>query len=303
LLNAVTVANSGGTGLFVGEDNVTLMNAVAVNTTNVGLNTNPGDGMTVVNLAAVHTGQTSFLSRQSNSLLQGFIIVGDNRSLYPCDVQSATNAGITYPNCESDLSAGAQFTPLLDQNLSAAFVGRLGANDASNGTTQTNGTAAYDSITDWHTFQYPTRMWGTGVADAFPSATLQEVCETGETCAIWDWALSTADSPIKGTNMLPGAEDFVVHTWVAADAGACAKIDGAVWSDPDCTTTFLKHAVELVFDHVGNDNSLCESGETCLFTPNMGYYQGHGSLNGAGNIGAGGTIENVTRMQYESNGR
>ncbi len=55
-------------------------------------------------------------------------------------------------------------------------------------------------------------------------------------------------------------------------------------------------------DGVGNDNGLSESDETCLFTPNIGSYQGHGALVEAGVIGTGGTVENVTLLQYETNG-
>ena len=39
--------------------------------------------------------------------------------------------------------------------------------------------------------------------------------------------------------------------------------------------------VELL-DDVGDDDNLCESDETCLFSPNAGAYQGHGALVGAG---------------------
>ncbi len=59
---------------------------------------------------------------------------------------------------------------------------------------------------------------------------------------------------------------------------------------------------EQVGDGIGNDDLLCESNETCIYTPNIGSYQGHGALVEAAVIGTGGTVGNVTLLQYESNG-
>ena len=68
------------------------------------------------------------------------------------------------------------------------------------------------------------------------------------------------------------------------------------------TTTFLQHAVEILDDGIGNDNGLCESGETCLFTPNNGSYQGHGALISAGTF-TDGVITGVTLLKYKVNGK
>ena len=90
---------------------------------------------------------------------------------------------------------------------------------------------------------------------------------------------------IRNALPLPTGDDTLTHTW----------------SDLS-TTTFLRNAVEILGDGIGNDNTLCETGEVCLYTPNMGSYQGHGSLISAGSIGTGGTIENVTLWKYDTNG-
>ncbi len=45
------------------------------------------------------------------------------------------------------------------------------------------------------------------------------------------------------------------------------------WADTT-SSTFLRNAVEIT----GNGNGLCESNETCLYTPNMGAYQGFGKI-------------------------
>ena len=70
--------------------------------------------------------------------------------------------------------------------------------------------------------------------------------------------------------------------------------------------------MEVIGDGIGNENGFCESNEACIFTPNVGAYQGHGNLVSANtpvsntptcsDIGTGGTITNVTLYKYENNG-
>lgn len=91
-------------------------------------------------------------------------------------------------------------------------------------------------------------------------------------------------------------------TWQAATQGDCSQIPGATWTGSACQSTFLLNAGELLGDGAGNENGLCESNETCVVTANVGFYQGHGSLSGAGSIGAGGAVETVTLQSYASNG-
>ncbi len=77
-----------------------------------------------------------------------------------------------------------------------------------------------------------------------------------------------------------------------------------------CTTTFLDHAIELVGDLLGNENYLCESGETCIYTPYRAAYMGEGDLvparicSGGGScapvVWQDGAITGVTLLQYES---
>ena len=100
----------------------------------------------------------------------------------------------------------------------------------------------------------------------------------------------------------------LVHTWNAVDVSACNSIPGANWNVPDCQSTFLKNAVEISGDGIGNDNVLCESGETCLFTPNMGAYQGDGAListgtfDNTGNVNGDPVVTGVTLLEYTNHG-
>ena len=66
--------------------------------------------------------------------------------------------------------------------------------------------------------------------------------------------------------------------------------------------TVLSSSIELFEDGVG-DEGFCEAGETCLFTPNKGMYQGRGPLISVptcfgGISGFGG----VTGLRYQFSG-
>jgi len=71
--------------------------------------------------------------------------------------------------------------------------------------------------------------------------------------------------------------------------------------------SFLKNAVEIIDPHspaygAGNHDGLCETGESCIYTPNFGAYQGDGTIvtctyDPQGGIGA------VSIWGYPQNGK
>ncbi|HLV22220.1 MAG TPA: hypothetical protein VKZ49_15110 [Polyangiaceae bacterium] len=177
------------------------------------------------------------------------------------------------------------------------------------------GAAAFDSILDFHRFDRPLRGYtkdgATGNGLPFPGPTFRGPCLTGQACRIWDYNLSTLDVylrerltwPTSDNNKLPLT---VTHTFSSAvdDVGVCAEIPGAGWDDESdrCSITFLNQALELLGDGIGNDNGLCESNETCVFTPNFGAYQGHGSRRVLeANLSSGG-LSGIRLEAYEDNG-
>ena len=156
------------------------------------------------------------------------------------------------------------------------------SNDAVNAS-DTNGSASFGSITDWTGFENKYRGWGND-GSAFPNSDNRGWCTTG-TCRIWDWSLLQADSALRGVLVsLPTGSDTFTHTWHNGS-----------------TTTFLRHALEILGDGIGNDDGLCESGETCVYLPNIGAYQGHGNLIDAGAF-TDGAVTGVTLKRYGTNG-
>lgn len=65
---------------------------------------------------------------------------------------------------------------------------------------------------------------------------------------------------------------------------------------------FLLFAYEINTDFVGNNNGVCEDYERCVWTPNLGSYQGHGELDYNATCN-GPSLSNVKLIAYPFNGR
>ena len=64
----------------------------------------------------------------------------------------------------------------------------------------------------------------------------------------------------------------------------------------------IASAVEVAGDGIGNGNTLCESLESSIYTPNIGSYQGHGSFVTAGAF-VDGLLTGISLIKYQMNGR
>jgi hypothetical protein len=166
----------------------------------------------------------------------------------------------------------------------------------------TAGVAAFASVAvaDWTRFDDPARMWGRD-GSAFPAEDNWGMCRSPGNCRINDWSLESSDVDVRAVLPLPTGNDVLVHTFYANDETKCAAVP-ATWTGSACRSTFLVNAVEVMDDALGNENLLCESNETCLYTPNIGAYQGHGPLVSAGTFTAG-TVTGVTLLRHQTNGR
>ncbi|MEK7357346.1 MAG: hypothetical protein AAB250_12915, partial [Bdellovibrionota bacterium] len=67
--------------------------------------------------------------------------------------------------------------------------------------------------------------------------------------------------------------------------------------------TFLRAALEINDDEIGNNNGLCETNEACLYAPNQGSYQGEGDYKANGICTfSPGTISGVIMYGYPTTG-
>ena len=228
------------------------------------------------NLATVHTTSNPFNAgpAASGAVSSGLIVIGNNGG--SCNMLGGSY-GVADTTC-----AGAH-TLVTGADLTTSFVG-LTTSDSENADGGGTGTAVSSGITDWTNFQTKERLWAADAADPM-NAALRTTCTGASTCRIYDWSLSSSDNVLRGVNALPGGSDTFTHTFSGGSM-----------------PTFLRNATELLDDGAGDEDGLCESGEACLYTPNIGAYQGHGNLISAGAF-SDGTVTGVTLYRYETNGR
>ena len=279
----LTFANNGtevlGDGISVNDGNNVFINLSIANN-HYGINNqNLADGNTYMNVAAVNNHRGIMLNSTTEGLFAnisaatndygimmfgttyntftGELLVGDYLNA-PCWVSLAgTDSGVDGTTCANNGNSDAYLTTGL--SVVGSFVGKVTSDDAQN-ISDGNGAAQYNSITDWTSFENAFRGWGRDGA-AFASTTNRGYADSTETCRIWDWSLDSLDTVILDALPAPGASDTLTHTW--SDMSA---------------TVFLRNALEIAADEMGNDNGLCEADEDCVYTPNIGSYQGHGAL-------------------------
>lgn len=275
-----TAANGEGVESALSSNN-TIMNLASFNEINDGIELRSNsNNTTLANIAVAFNADDGIaLDTSSNNYFTGLVKVGNN-SDDNCFVTGAvTDPGIDNScNPQGPESDFGSALPIAD--ISNTFIAKASSDSVNpDGAT---GTKAVGSITDWVNFENMFRGWGNNGGD-FPASDNRDPCTAG-TCRIWDWSLASADTVIRDVLALPTGDDTLTHNWTIG------------------SVTFLRNAIEILDDGIGNENGLCESNETCLYTPNIGSYQGHGNLISAGDF-TDGTITGVTLMQYETNGR
>jgi hypothetical protein len=305
LLDVTSVNSNNGITTSSAHRN-TMMNLATVNNQTVGVVTGSSDNNVFANVLATENSYGVQENDSNSSYFTGLLKVGNN-NLLNCDAPLGGSPGLQSGSCANAGSSDATLTPGV--SAAASFVAKVTVDDNSN-SSDTDGSASYDSVTDWASFDNFYRGWGKDSADAFPNFLHALYCMSGDTCRIWDWNLANGDTGDSGSPALqnvlslPSGDDTLTHTWQdPADETACTLIPGATWSagTTTCSSTFLRNAVEIIGDGLGNENGLCESNETCLFTSNIGSYQGHGNLISAGDF-TDGTVTDVTLLRFETNG-
>ena len=284
-LTSVTSNNNKYFGVFLQTNSNynTLMDVTTSNNT-YGVSLQDGsNNNTLTNVTSSNNGSNGVVvSNASDNKFSGLLKVGNNGST-DCQVSGGTNPGLVNATCANNGSSDADLTTGI--TLNSSFVDKVSSDDVAN-TSDTSGAAASFPATpasfDWGQFDNPYRAWGPD-GSTFPNADHRGQWSTGAG-RIWDWSLLATDTVIKGVQLLPNGNDTITHTW-----------------SNNSTVTFLSNAVEITADGIGNDNGLCESAETCIYSPNIGSYQGSGDLVSAG-IFTDGTLTGITLMQFAQNG-
>lgn len=225
---------------------------------------------------------------------------GHNASNFAVDVSNAsigfTVGGylIVEGNCGSGNGVSASCTGTgitkVASSFTSAWTGAL-YTDSKNDS-DTGAAVAYGLVVDRQKFDHIFRAWGIdGTLGSIPLGALRGACISGN-CAIWDWTLP-GSGPLynKSLNGSSGNPAFTT--------GSCPVNGNDTESVRGGTNNALKHAIELVDDDIGDNDGLCESGETCLFTPHVGAFQGSGGYTQPCSF-APGFLTGITLLQYST---
>jgi hypothetical protein len=289
--------NNINAGLYMEQSTYTqVMDAALANNSEYGLQIWQTDNVEIHNAGTADNATNDvYVYQGSNSVFSGLLSVKTLSG--SCNISSSTNPGLTNGCAVQNGSTATVTTGQVETGL----IGQVTTDDATN-KSDTSGAAAFSAISDWSGFDRRYRGWGRDAG--MPGAASRGACVTGDNCRIWDFDLSSSDSTAaRGIVTAPANGNAArSHLWYATTSADCALIPGATWNGSTCSSEYLIDSIEVIGDGKGNDNGLCESGETCIVMPNLGGYQGHGALASAGSIGTGGKVTNVTLMKYATNG-
>jgi parallel beta-helix repeat protein len=328
----ITAANNAGYGVYLLNSSYnTLHNIASANNGYYGAFLSGSSYNTMQNIASANNAEYGvYLAGGSNkNRFTGEFKVGGNNGAgagHDCYVEAeSTNghlwddikAGIPDDAAHNGLCLASKLSdfgvPTTGITLASSFAGKVVAGDLENNSDSSSGIADYPADPrrfDWSSFENIYRGWGIN-GSAFPAAdhTGQWTSGKGQ---IWDWSALAKDTVILESLSYPSAGDIansITHTWYSAVAPtqqSDCDIDapGSTFVTDHCETTWLRNTVEILGDAIGNDDTLCESHETCLFTPNIGAYQGHGNLVSAGTFtdSTTGGLAGITLLKYETNG-
>lgn len=304
-LLGLTTSNNSFTGAFFnnGASKSSLSGLTASNNSTGVYLSNASDFL-ISDVASSNNGEGVALINVTNTRFTGRLKTGNNIST-ECSVINGTNPGLLNSSCLNDVDAGSNATLSTGNTLANSFIGKVTTEDLLNGS-DVNGATTFATVNDWSNFDNAYRSWGIDGA-SFPDAAQQGRWTSGNG-RIWDWSLAAADTVAREVFVLPDGSMTLTHSWdigiatPTIDADCDLIVAGSVHNTGACETTYLKHATEIPGDDIGNDNTLCESGESCLYAPNIGSYQGHGELISAGVFTAG-TLTGITLMRFADNGR
>ncbi|MCB0367716.1 MAG: right-handed parallel beta-helix repeat-containing protein, partial [Bdellovibrionales bacterium] len=331
----VTIANMSFRGISWngggGINNTFVQTVISNAVTGISIGNNNGN-QKFSNLAVTNSDTGIYMTgagTAQNAFVDNFIVGGN--SIIDCEVSgAAADSGLVQTTCtdsgtdgSSSYTGSPQSSAILrtGRNLTADFVGKA-ISDAVNTTpgAATTGQASYSDGNDWLNLENPFRAWGMFHANPFLDPGMRGQCTAG-TCQIYDVRLQTTaaifNRSLDGNN--PNTAFVPLAACPAAINGNKTIIDenrrevpgidgdedGICESGETCSGSneFLVNASEVISDRIGDNDGLCESGEACVYSPNFGAYQGEGIPNPAGACNfADGSVSAVTMYALTVNG-
>ena len=278
--HGVTSLNGGQ--ILLSDPNQTINNLAAPNSLRITIS----DGSKILSNIAAPDVRTS-ADATSINVYNGLIAES-------CTRASGDSTGPASTTCANGTGSTAT---VAQTAITSSFMGKVTTDDTTNAH-DTNGLAAYSSITDGNNFQYEYRGYGVE-GSAYPNADNRGRCSTGNS-RIWDARLKASDTILRNRSgdITNGNGTFT------AGATCPAAVHGSRTLTDLLTTpnTFLVSAYEIWGDRIGDDDGLCESNEACIYQPNIGSYAGEGDYSSNTCTFVNGTVTGVTMYAYPTNG-
>lgn len=302
-----TLSLNGQTGMTVNSGSTFIMNSFISNNNSAseGFNCTVGDlDMTALNTILTNN-NVNASAAQINSQGNGTVNFKRYMGLFKSS-GSCTGGGAVFDGISASGCLGIGQSDFTNQATDYSSVNPFISNSPKSSSDTVNsdfstGTKTYASNLSWGGFQNFYRTAGKENANPFPSTNLLSTCSGASTCRLYDWSFSSSDSTARNSVVCP--EKLSRPTLTVS------------------SQTILRNTYEILGDSIGDDDGLCESNEECIYTPNIGAYQGHGNLVPASTAntyyassqnqcsdtistvsGSDGTVTNIKLYKYEKNG-
>ncbi len=342
----VTIANSMITNNYDGIDilksnNISIVKSVVSGSANTNLSITDSNKINIV-ASTISSGKFGIEifggSSESNYVFHNLLTANVDNGLtdYSQVSQAFLSQSITEDNISYDISLGANFTK--DYNNAYTNVdpgGTAGSNTANANNITAYGSTnaelvfaassdstnpvgsiskAFDSLgnygyfSQWFTFDNDMRTWFKENSNnpSMSDAMCAHDWGVNTLCQIWDFSVksSSTKNKNKSGNLSTSNDAYVANASCPSQSSSLYQTNtGYTSSNSDY---YLKNAIEIIGYGNGNFDGLCQPGETCLYTPNIGAYQGHGNLSHCtfDDSNAPFTNTGMTYLYgYDSNGR
>lgn len=295
----LTAVNGGYSGIALqsGTSYMTLAQAVVANVGGPAFTLRSAASNKLCNIVAAHSGEGVRVGEESpNNNFSQRLSTGHNGAdcvTSACSNCAGTNLTGQDGTCGTSDGSVALLGPV---DLSAAFRGHVSA-DASN-TSDVAGKSECSALDDWTGFDFRGRTWSLGGDAPLLDESVRGRCFADNprvpepcSCRIADWRLSLEDDQLRDSSDPSGSGNDPFRA-----GSTCPKaVHGDLALSDALGNTFLVNATERLRDAIGDDDGLCESGETCLYSPNLGYDQGDPRAGALGPcVFVGGIVREVT---------
>lgn len=288
-LSHATIANNSANGLEMNGSAITnhLFNSIV--TVNNELNLvlyasssslgNSFHDMVSTNSTRVSNDGVAYIDGSFGASFNNYFLIDNGSTGNRCYINVAATTNLT-STCQ--IGGGAQ-TEAAANNSANSFVGKVTV-DSNTGQTSSGFSIDYSTFSTashWLDFSYSYRGWASDgdFLSTFPHASQLGSCDTnsvanGTYCRIYDWRLrpgtflvnrSFSHSALNSTETFSGGSCSLSQL----NGNEILTLNGI---------TFMKYAIEIDGDNIGNDNGLCESFESCVYAPNIGSFQGEGGV-------------------------